>query len=57
MLRSAGIHMIIATQRPSIDVIKGTIKANIQDRIAFSVTTQTDSFTILDHAGAEKIAR
>lgn len=53
--RSAGIHMIIATQRPSIDVIKGTIKANIQARIAFSVTTQTDSFTILDHAGAEKL--
>lgn len=53
--RSAGIHLIIATQRPSIDVIKGTIKANIQARIAFSVTTQTDSFTILDHAGAEKL--
>lgn len=53
--RSAGIHLIIATQRPSIDVIKGTIKANIQARIAFSVSTQTDSFTILDHAGAEKL--
>lgn len=53
--RSAGIHLIIATQRPSIDVIKGTIKANIQARIAFSVTTQTDSSTILDHSGAEKL--
>ncbi len=53
--RSAGIHMIIATQRPSTDVIKGTIKNNIQVRMAFSVTSQTDSFTILDHPGAEKL--
>lgn len=53
--RSAGIHMIIATQRPSVDVIKGTIKGNIQARIAFRVTMQTDSFTILDRSGAEKL--
>jgi len=53
--RSTGIHMIIATQRPSVDVIKGTIKGNIQARIAFSVTTQVDSATILDHSGAEKL--
>ena len=53
--RSTGIHMIIATQRPSVDVIKGTIKNNIQARIAFSVTTQVDSATILDHSGAEKL--
>ena len=53
--RSAGIHMIIATQRPSTDVIKGTIKANITTRIAFNVNSQIDSLTILDHVGADKL--
>lgn len=53
--RSAGIHMIIATQRPSTDVIKGTIKANITTRIAFNVNSNVDSITILDHQGAEKL--
>lgn len=53
--RSAGIHMIIATQRPSTDVIKGTIKANITTRIAFNVNSSVDSQTILDHQGAEKL--
>ena len=53
--RSAGIHLIIATQRPSTDVIKGTIKANIPTRIALSVKSQVDSQTILDHGGAEKL--
>lgn len=53
--RACGIHLIIATQRPTTDVIKGTIKANIMTRIAFSVTSQVDSITILDHAGADKL--
>lgn len=53
--RSAGIHMIIATQRPTTDVVKGTIKANFQGRIAFKVNQQIDSMTILDHSGAEKL--